>query len=364
MSLPPDISERIAGLTTLPQPVQSRHMKRKATIVQMVIFAVITSITAQVGFADSDAFTNGVTSYLVRAVAYGTVGNWDKAITEFDEAIRRNPNAIDAYRGRGAAFYQKGDWHNVISNYSEVIRLKPDDANAHSYRGYAYNKLGNLDMAIADYSKFLSLNPNAPAEFCSRAQAYGHKGEVDKSISDYDEAIKLDPKSSDAYFGRAYEYGFKEDFDKVISDFSESIRLNPANAQAFYFRGYTYCIKHAFDRAASDYTKAIQLEPQNITYCNSLAWLLATCPDASIRNGKKSIEIAKKACEQTTWGDWRYLDTIAAAYAEAGDFENAVKYQKMAVDIAGSTTMGEQAGLKPRLDLYEQQKPYHEVLKQ
>ena len=102
------------------------------------------------------------------------------------------------------------------------------------------------------------------------------------------------------------------------------------------------------------------LAPKNAKICNTFAWLLAVCPDASVRNGKEAVQFATKACELATWGDWRYLDTIAAAYAETGDFENAVKYQKMAVNMEGLTTTGDQAGLKQRLGLYEQHKPYHE----
>jgi tetratricopeptide (TPR) repeat protein len=96
---------------------------------------------------------------------------------------------------------------------------------------------------------------------------------------------------------------------------------------------------------------------------NTLAWLLATCSDASVRNGKQAVEIARNACDLTKWGDWRYLDTLAAAYAETGDFESAIKFQKLAINLQNLVTNEDPNGLKPRLDLYQQQKPYHETLK-
>jgi Flp pilus assembly protein TadD len=152
----------------------------------------------------------------------------------------------------------------------------------------------------------------------------------------------------------------------VISDLSESIRLNPTNAQAYFYRGYACQIKGAFDKAADDYIKSSELDPNTSAVwdsLNSLAWQLATSPDISIRNGKKSLEVAKRACEVTMWREWRYLDTLAAAYAETGDFDNAVKYQKMVVNMQGSLKIQEQYGLTERLQLYEQKEPYHEAAK-
>lgn len=332
---------------------------------RLVALAIVASLTTY-AFADPGAYTNGVASHLIRAMAYAKLHDWDKMIAQCDEAIRLNPNATDAYRGRGAAYYEKQEWNNVISNYSEVLRLDTNDGDAYSYIGYACNMIGNYDKAIDSYNKYLDFNTNSAAEYFNRGFAYGKKGEVDRAISDYDKAIKLDPKNADAFFGRGYEYGYKKDFDKVISDFSEAIRLKPKNAQAYFYRGYTYRIKGDLDKAADDYIKSSELDPNNPTVwdsLNSLAWQLATSPDTSIRNGKRSLEVAKRACELSKWGDWRFIDTLAAAYAETSDFDNAVKYQKMTTNMEQSAKIQEQFGLVQRLQLYEQKKPYHEAVK-
>ena len=340
------------------------------SILRHVAFVLVTSVATQDSFADSDAYTNGVSSYIVRAAAFAATGNWDKMIAECSEAIRLNPNAIDAYRGRGAAYYQKGDWNNVISNYSEVIRLKPndpDDSDAYSYLGYAYDKLGDYDKAIESYNKYLDLNPRASAEHYSRGTIYGKKREADKAISDYDAAIKLDPKNADAYFMRGFENGYKGDFDKTIDDLSEAIRLKPKNPQAYLYRADAYRHKGDLEKAVDDYSKSSNLDPNNTFVWSSLnhvAWQLATSPENSIRNGKKSLEAAKTVCELSAWGDWRFLDTLAAAYAETGDFDNATKFQKMALAWKAQRKFNSDFGLVERLQLYEQKKPYREVLKE
>ncbi len=303
-------------------------------IPRLVAFAAVACLAIQTCLAETDAYTNGVSSHILRAGAFAATGDWDKVIAECDEAIRLNPNAIDAYRGRGAAYFKKEDWNNAVSNYIQVIRLNPSDENAYSYLGYAYNRLGNYDNAIENYDKYLDLNPNAPAEHSGRGFAYGKKGEVDKAISDYDEVIKLDPTDEEAYLERGYEYGFKKDFDKAADDYIKCGELDASNSRVW-------------------------------DLLNSLClWRLATNPDASIRNGAKSLEIAKKVCESSMWGDWRFLDTLAAAYAEIGDFKNAVKYQNMAANLNQSPKLQEQFGLVQRLKLYEQKKPYREADKQ
>ena len=91
---------------------------------------------------------------------------------------------------------------------------------------------------------------------------------------------------------------------------------------------------------------------------NSLAWLRATCPETGTRDGKEAVKLAIKACELSNWTYWGYIDTLAAAYAEAGDFKDAVKYQKEALKMVEKSTGHPE--LQRRLALYEQKQPYRE----
>ncbi len=124
-----------------------------------------------------------------------------------------------------------------------------------------------------------------------------------------------------------------------------------------------YAHEGDYTKALAVYAEAIRLNPDHVLSYNNLAWLLATCPDANVRNGEKAIEYAKKACELSEWKAPPYLDTLASAYAEAGDFDNAVKWQNRFLEsdyLKSNPSNDTLKQARQRLSLYEQKKPYHE----
>jgi tetratricopeptide (TPR) repeat protein len=186
---------------------------------------------------------------------------------------------------------------------------------------------------------------------------WAQKGENDIALRDFSEAIQLDPNNKWAYLNRGVALKAKKEYDNAISDFNEAIRLDPKIALAYCCRGILWKSKGEYDKALADYNEAIRLDPKDAEPWIGRAWLAATCPDARFRDGNKTIEDATKAGELSGWKKWNGFDTLAAGYAESGDFPNAVIWAEKAIERAPEKSKGE---LRSRLDLYKARKPYRE----
>ncbi len=183
---------------------------------------------------------------------------------------------------------------------------------------------GDLDKAIASFTKVLQFDPTNSLAVFNRASVYRTKGEFKKSISDFNSYIRLNPTNDFAYKNRASAFAAIGEFEKALNDWSEGLRLNPIDATALAMRGFSYEKTGRFSEAQKDYYQAIQIDAKNGSAWNNLGWLRATCPIVSMRNGEEAVNAATKACDFSSWTNWTRLDTLAAAFAEKGDFELAI----------------------------------------
>lgn len=175
----------------------------------------------------------------------------------------------------------------------------------------------------------------------------------------YNELIGKRSTDSHLYHNRGVAYLHTGHLEKALNDFNEAITLDPKNAEAYNSRGVCWFYKGDYEKAVADYAKAIENNPQFTRAYNQLAWTLSVCPNAKIRNGSKAVEMAKKAVELEPSA--YHYDTLAAAYAEAGNFKDAVKIQKRALLM--QLTEGRTQALErytERLRFYEAKKPWRE----
>jgi len=155
--------------------------------------------------------------------------------------------------------------------------------------------------------------------------------QIKESISDATKAIERNPTDAHLYLYRGQGYIMIGQFDKAISDYTKAIELNPMDADYYVTRGSLYFGIGQNDKAIADYTKAVEINPKASYAYNFKAWLLATCRDAEYRNGAEAVELAKKAVELNPEG--YILDTLAAAYAEVGKFEDAITIQEKVIEL-------------------------------
>ncbi len=248
----------------------------------------------------------------------------------------------------------------AIEFFTNYIRSNPDDAHGYSMRGFIWRKERRaLDIALRDYNEAIRLDPASAHAYCNRGLAWHEKKEYDKAIADYNEAIRLDPKYALAYNNRGFTRHDTKEYDKAIADYIEAIRLDPKYAVAYRNRGDTWRNKRDYDKAAADYTEAIRLDPKSAEAHGNRAWLWATCPVAKYRDGKRAVQSATKACELLKWQEPIGPAILAAAYAEVGDFDAAVKWQSKAITLLSDNKTKED--FRSRLKLYQQKKAYREI---
>jgi tetratricopeptide (TPR) repeat protein len=175
-------------------------------------------------------------SYNNRGHAFSIKKNYDRAIQDFDAAIRLDPAFALALMNRCQAYYSKRDYDRASGDCNEAVRLNPKLAAAFSIRGDVYRAKGDQDRAIADFNEAIRLAPEAAWAFNDRGLAYREKGDNDRAIADYNRAIQIDPKFSLPLINRADLYRLKGQHDRAIADSTEAIRLDPKNVGAFNVR--------------------------------------------------------------------------------------------------------------------------------
>jgi tetratricopeptide (TPR) repeat protein len=137
----------------------------------------------------------------------------------------KHKSAANVHRERGVAHYHDGDYDKAFSELNKAIKIDPEDARSYVHRGMAYNDKNDFDLAIADFTKAIEIKPTDAHAYVYRGMAYGNKGEYDLAVTDHSKAIEIDPKITDAYGGRASAYYHKGEYDKAWKDVSTAQTL-------------------------------------------------------------------------------------------------------------------------------------------
>jgi tetratricopeptide (TPR) repeat protein len=184
------------------------------------------------------------------------------------------------------------------------------------------------------------------------------KNKLPEARQCFDAAIRLDPKLCTGYFHRGQLLRLQSQWAAAAQDFDTAVRLQPNFFAAAIMRGNTYANLKMYDRALADFNRILHLAPVGYTRAAALdgrAWLEATCANPAFRNGQQACADSRGACNITNWREASFIDTLAAAYAEKGDFDSAVKFENRA--IALDPNEKEVPGSKQRLAMFQHHQP-------
>jgi tetratricopeptide (TPR) repeat protein len=199
---------------------------------------------------------------------------------------------------------------------------------------------------------------------CTRAEiALKHK-RYTEALAAYSTAYRLDPDDPTILINRANVYDCLGNYPEAIADYTEALRVatrvisNPSDyrlGELYYNRGVCQSVHGHYREAIDDYRMAIRIAPQTRDVYTSLAQLLATAPDGSLRNGREAVTYATIGCKQNKWKDSSDLAVLAAAYAESGDFAKAITWQQQAIDHGDAADLAE---YQKDMRCYRAHKPY------
>ncbi len=251
-----------------------------------------------------------------------------------------------------------GDLDQALLDDSEAVRIDRDNALAYHNRGYTWVKKKDLDRAIADFTRAILIDPQYARAYNKRGFVWLQKKMYARALADFTRAVEIDPVFARAYHNRGNVMLRQKEFDKAIADYTQALRFDRDDVLALVDRASAEHGKGDDARALADLTEAIRLKPDCDEALVSRAWLFATSPSAKLRDGKQAVLDATRACKLTHGKEAYPLGALAAALAERGDFEGAVKYQERAQALYKSRE--EVAEGRVRLDLYKAKAPYHE----
>ena len=338
-------------LTSKPNSTMKHRFKN---IFKTASFALLLSLwlAAQASAGDSPL------DYYNRGCAKLDKGDLEGAIADFDRALELDPTGTNAYINRGTAKHHKHDLNGAIADYNRAIKLDPKYALAYLNRGLAKTGKDDWDGAILDYNRAIELDPKYALAYFNRGNAKSEKGDLDGGITDLNRAVELNPNDAHSYNNRGLAKLLKHDLDGAIADFNRTIELDQKDEQPYRNRGDARTAKGDIKGAIADYNRVIVINPKDADAYNGIAWPLATASESSMRNGAKAVAYARKACELSEWKNVNSIDTLAAAYAESGDFDQAVKWESKYLESKPSDK-----GAQSRLALYQKHQPYHELPK-
>ena len=285
---------------------------------------------------------------------------WQNDMTLFERTLAVTENNALAENIYGQALSKEGRFSEAESHLSKAIQLCPTSFDTRNKLGMVFLKTGKVNEAIACFNKTLQQKKDSADAYYGLAAASGLQKKYDDAIKYLTTVLKLDPQYPDAHNKMGIALLAMGKPNEAIVHLDEALRINSNQPDVYVNLGLAYSQLGRYAPAVRNWTRAAELKPNSAEILNNLAWLLATASDASVQDANKAIELAQRACELTGNEKAGILDTLAAAYAASGRFEDAARTAQQAINAAKAGGREELAGeIQNRMELYKEGRRYY-----
>jgi tetratricopeptide (TPR) repeat protein len=329
--------------------------------------------------------------YRMRGALYADLGEEEKCLADFNRALEIEPDHALTWQVKGMALAKFGRYDEALACFEKVRELAPEATAPLLEQARVLGLQMKFDEALNRLDQVLQRDPRNPAVLLLRAAILLELKRDDEALEDVNRVLEVQPRLALALRLRLMLLVRKENLveavktirtlrelepedrvllaqhgllemavgrpRKAIELFSQLLEKEPENATALIARGDCYLSVGKHAEAIADFEKALPLAQDNATFLNNFAWVLCTSPDDHLRDGKRALELAQKACELLEFKAAFALSTLAAAYAELGDFQKAIEWAEKAVAAAEGE---EKEHIQKELESYRQGKPFRE----
>jgi protein O-mannosyl-transferase len=296
------------------------------------------------------------------ALTWRQCGMYRDTETLWRWTISRTPSSWMAYNNLGTELLKQGRVIEAVAQFNKALKIQPEYAVAHNNLGNAFLRLGQTADSYTHLQKALEFDPNNAEAQNNIGNTLVQMGRPDEAAAHYKKAVEIDPSYVQAHNNLGALFLQTGHLEESVIHLQKALALEADSADAHNNLSNTFMRMGEFDEALAHYNRALELRPSDVSAQNNLAWLLATFPDARIRNGTRAVQLAEQADVRTGGVNPVIVATLSAAYAETGRFQEAVRTARRALDLANATdnvTLAE--AIKAQIALYEAGIPSREA---
>ncbi len=287
------------------------------------------------------------------------MGRVDEAATHFQKALELQPQYAEARNNLGNAFFQKERVDEAVANYQQALEINPKFALARYNLGVAFLQNGRLSEAVRHFQGALQIEPDFAKAHYNLGVTFVHLGRVSEAIAHYNEALEINPNYSEAEYNLGIALLQIGRLNEAVSHYKKALQINSHYVEAHNNLGTALVQLGRVNEALAHFQRAMEINPLNVEAQNNMALVLATFPERRVRNGTKAVQLAERADHLTGNANASISATLAAAYAEAGQFSNAITTAERALQLAtdqGNTALAE--AIREQIRLYQSGSPY------
>ena len=297
----------------------------------------------------------------VRAAIRSAQDNVYGAIADYTAMIALEPNDARVYRARARQYKLMRDFRSAAKDLNRAIALAPKDALNFEERASLHYWQQQYAEAIGDLSSAIGLDPANRRLFMDRAVFYEHIAQHSHALDDCNTLVKSDPAKADGYECRVNVYLSVGDASSAMANLNLAIARDPDEAKLYANRGGLEMSAGLWRQAHSDFEKVASLAPDDPDTADGVAWRLATSARDEVRDGKAALALAIHENELTGYNRYKYLETLAAAYAEVGDTASAVKWETAALAASDAGDPDDREQMRRRLRIFERGRALRET---